>query len=237
MPRTGYLARYRYPVVVIRTAVFLHILMPSRVVPLCLFFLFRARVSHKTVCDWSKKFRNDFDLPSHSYRDDMMLVCHADEKYVNVARKWHYLWTLKDHLGNIIKWLLTAARDLPSAKKLMKEGHKKIGRDVDILVRDGLPAYDRATKYLGLRCRSIVAGISGKDVLHKKRYYHLTNNPSESLNSEIDAYLARFQYNFSSLESAQRYIDGFMLTKFLKKSFAEKRFSEASSMLCQAMSI
>lgn len=237
MPRSGYLSRYRFPTSVIRAAIVLHLFMPSRAVPVILFLFFRANVSYKTVCDWTQKFRGTTILPTVTYQAGSALVCHADEKYVRVAHEWHYLWSLKDHLGNVINWLLTRTRDFASAKNLLKAGRRKLGKDADLLVRDGLPAYNRATKFLGRRCKSIVAGIRGTNILHNKNLYHLTNNPSESLNSEIDAYLARFQYNFSDIESAQRFIDGFMLTKHLKKSFAEKRFSEASSMLNQAISI
>ena len=126
---------------------------------------------------------------------------------------------------------------MDSAKALFRKARRKIGRKVDILVRDGLPAYDKATKVLGRKCRSVVAGISGKWFFHKKNLYRFTNNPTESLNSEIDFYLARFQNNFSNIESANKFADIFMLQKYLKKCFTEKKLSEASSLLEQAVLI
>jgi transposase-like protein len=226
MTKTGYLKRHRYPESVIKFAVFLHMLIPSRYAALAVFLFFRARVTHKTVCAWTQKFNNNFSLPLPTYSPEQILICHADEKYVKVNGDWHYWWSIKDNFGNIIYKIVTKYRDFASAKKLFIEARKKIGRDVDILIRDGLSGYDRATKFLGRKCKSIVAGINGKGFIFKKNFYWITNNPAESLNSEIDSYLAKFQNNFSSLESANRFADIFMLRKHLKKSFMEKKLSE-----------
>ena len=235
MRRAGYLPRYRFPVVVMRFAVVLHLFMRSRDVPLLLFLFFRVKVSHKTVCDWSRKFRRQLSLPVREYSLDEHFITHVDEKYVSVGGEWHYWWTLKDWLGNVIHWILTKCRDSASAKKLFKEARKKLNRDVDIVVRDGLAAYDKTAKYLGRKCRSVVAGIKGKPIIYDKNFYWLTNNSSESINSEIDSHLARFQYNFANLESAQRYADNFMLARHLKMLFAEGKLSEATSTLYQAI--
>ena len=128
-------------------------------------------------------------------------------------------------------------RDFASAKLLLQKAREKTGRDVDILVRDGLTAYNRSTKFLGRKCKSVIAGINGKGFVYKKNFYWITNNPVESLNSEIDNYLSKFRYNFANIESANRYADLFMLSKHLKKSFMEKKFLEASSMLETAFTI
>ncbi len=110
-------------------------------------------------------------------------------------------------------------------------------RKVYILVRDGLPAYDRATKFLGRKCKSVIAGINGKGFIYKNNFYWITNNPAESLNSEIDFYLGKFRNNFANLESANRFANLFMLHKHLKKSFMEKKLLETSSLLKQAFEI
>jgi transposase-like protein len=237
MTRTGYLPRYRYPIIIIRIAVILHIYLKSRTVALLLYILFRVKVSHKSICEWTWKFSTNMDLPYSTPRRNKTLICHVDEKYVKVKGSWHYWWSLKDSLGNVISWVVTMLRDFNSAKELFRRAKAKIGRDVDILVRDGLPAYDKATKFLGRKCKGVIAGINGKGFMFKKNLYWLTNNPAESLNSEIDFYLARFQNNFSNLESANRFADIFMLQKYLKKCFAEKKLSEASSLLVQAIDI
>ena len=224
MTKTGYLKRYRNPIIVIRFAVILHMFLPSRIVVILLFLLFRASVSYKTVCDWTNKFSSN-------------LICHVDEKYVKVNGEWCYWWSLKDMLGNMIHTIVTKLRDFASAKKLLVEAREKIGRKVDILVRDGLPAYNRSTKFLGRKCKSVIAGINGKGIVYKKNFYWLTNNPAESLNSEIDFYIGKFQNNFENIESANKFARIFMLLKYLKKMFYEKKLLEASLALEQAIGI
>lgn len=236
MAKTGYLKRYRNPIIVIRFAVILHMFLPSRIVAILLFLLFRARVSYKTVCEWTNKFASNINLPQYNCIAKI-LICHVDEKYVKVNGEWCYWWSLKDMLGNVIHTIVTGLRDFASAKKLLVEAREKIGRKVDILVRDGLPAYDKSTKFLGRKCKSVIAGINGKGFIYKKNFYWLTNNPAESLNSEIDFYLGKFQDNFENIESANKFARIFMLLKHLKKMFYEKKLLEASSMLEQAFTI
>ena len=121
------------------------------------------------------------------------------------------------------------------AKKLFREAREKIGRTVDILVRDGLPSYDKSVKFLGRKCRSVVAGIKGRGIIHNKSFYWITNNPSESLNSEIDSYLAKFQYDFESLESANMFAKLFMLRRSLRRCFAAGELLETTSLLNQSI--
>ena len=236
MAKAGYLKRYRNPIIVIRFAIILHIYIPSRIVSLLLFLLFRARVTHKTVCEWTNKFTNNINLPSYKFTEDI-LICHVDEKYVKVKGEWCYWWSIKDCFGNLIHSIVTPFRDFYSAKKLLKDARRKIGREVDILVRDGLNAYERSTKFLGRKCKSVIAGIKGRGFIYKKKFYWITNNPSESLNSEIDFYLGKFRNNFANIESANRFANLFMLHKHLKKMFSEKKLLEASSMLDKAFNI
>jgi len=236
MTKSGYLKRYRNPIVVIRFAIILHMFLPSRIAAILLFLLFRANVSYKTICEWTNKFASNINLPQYNCIAEI-LICHVDEKYVKVAGEWCYWWSLKDMLGNMIHAIVTRLRDFASAKKLLVEAREKIGRKVDILVRDGLPAYDKSTKFLGRKCKSIVTGISGKGFIYKKNFYWLTNNPAESLNSEIDFYLSKFQNNFENIESANKFARIFMLLKHLKKMFYEKKLLEASLTLEQAIGI
>ena len=236
MVKTDCLPHHRYPISVIQTSLLLHHYVPSRTVRIILFFLFRANVSHKTVCQWTQKF-GSWGTPAPQYDPDAVLICHADEKYVKVQGKWHYWWSIKDCFGTPLSSIITATRDGDSAKRLCREARRKIGRDVDIFVHDGLTAYEQATKYLGKKCRSVVAGIQGKWVMANGALYRLTNNPAESLNSEIDDYLAKFQQNFANLESANRFAGMFLFQKHLRKCFAEENLSAASSTLEQALAL
>jgi transposase-like protein len=237
MTRTGYLKRYRFPIEIIRFAVILNIFLPSRLVMILIFVLFRAKVTHKTICEWSKKFNTYSDHKTFDYSNIKHLICHVDEKFIKIAGERAYWWTIKDSLGEIIHAIISMSRDLFSAKKLFKQSRAKINRDVDLLARDGCFAYEKATKFLGRKCKTLITGIKGKGTIYKKDFYWLTNNPAESVNSEIDTFMTRFQRNFNNLESAERYKNNFILQKRLKKSFTEKKLSETSSLLIQAITI
>jgi transposase-like protein len=237
MTRTGYLKRHRFPVEIIRFAVLLNIFIPARKVSILLFVLFRTKVSHKSICEWTNKFNHYKDDKTFDYSDVKHLIFHVDEKFVKVAGKRAYWWSVKDSLGNLINSLVTMSRDLLSAKRLFKETRAKISRDVDLLARDGCFSYEKATKFLGRKCKTLITGINGKGIIYKKDFYWLTNNPAESLNSEIDTYLTRFQRNFRNLESANKFAQNFTLQKRLKKNFIEKKFSETSSILTRAILI
>jgi transposase-like protein len=237
MTRTGYLKRHRFPVEIMRFAVILSIFVPARKVAIIIFALFRAKVTHKTICEWSKKFNNYTDDKKFDYSNVKHLICHVDEKFIKVSGERAYWWTIKDCFGEIIHSIISTSRNIISAKKLFKEARKKTNRDIDLLVRDGCFTYEKATKYLGRKCKTLIAGINGKGTIYKKYFYWLTNNPAESVNSEIDTFMTRFQRNFENIESAERHKNNFILQKRLKKSFTEEKLSETSSLLIQAITI
>lgn len=126
-----------------------------------------------TKTGYLKRYRNPIIiigiiLPEYNCTADI-LICHVDEKYVKVNGEWHYWWSIKDCFGNLIHAIITPLRDYDSAKKLLQEARRKIRRDVDILVRDGLNAYQRSAKLLGRKCKSMIAGIKGKGFIYKKK--------------------------------------------------------------------
>ncbi len=235
MTKTGYLKRYRFPEWVMRFSIILYLFLPSRLASMVLFLIFRVKVSHKSICGWCRKFLSFTPPRLKKFSKKKVLICNADEKYVKVKGEWNYWWSIKDCLGNVISTIITPLRDYVSAKKLLTDAKISLGRDVDILVRDGLAAYDKATKYLGRKCKSVIAGIRGKSIIYNHKYYWLTNNSAESLNSELDFYMRRFQNDFPNLECANRFAQMFKLQKRLKKCFAEKKLLEATSMLEQAI--
>lgn len=237
MTRSGYLKRHRFPIEIIRFSVVMNIFIPARKVSILLFVLFRAKVSHKTICEWTNKFNHYHDDKMFDYSNIKHLIFHVDEKFVKVAGKRAYWWSVKDSLGNLINNLVTMSRDLLSAKRLFKKTRQKINRDVDILARDGCFSYEKATKFLGRKCKTLITGINGNGMMYKKSFYWLTNNSAESLNSEIDTYISRFQKNFRNLASANKFAQNFTLQKRLKKSFDEKKLSETSSILTRAILI
>jgi len=93
-------------------------------------------------------------------------------------------------------------------------------------VTDGLKSYITAKNVFGKKTKHVQTNMMGKIVNYTPDCLtFVDNNIVESLNSEIDIFLSRFRYNFSSLESAQRWAKCFMLTRYLLKRFKAKSYA------------
>lgn len=198
--------RFRHSVIIIKLAVVLFLFVSSRNAKAILYYVFRARISHKTVCEWTQKFPLELPHKPFSYEKDSPLFLFVDEKYVWVKGKLAYWWTVRDHLGNVLGELVTTSRDLVSAKEIFRIARRKIDREVTAVIHDGMPAYPKAVHWIfGRKCRSIVVGIKGRNVIINKNLYWFNNNMAESINAQIDAYTARFHYSFENIKSANRF--------------------------------
>ena len=202
--------RYRHIYLIIKLAVLLYIFLPSHDVRAILFHLFRVRVSCKTICAWGKKFIA-FAQPSKiTYAPSETVILYADEKYVWVKGVKHYWWSVRDHTGRLLAKIVTAQRDAASAKALLRRAKARINGEVHAVVRDGLASYDKPIRHVfGKNCLSFPYGIRGRSAIINGRYFWISNNMSESLNAQIDNYLAKHQYNFNTLESANFHADMF----------------------------
>lgn len=77
-------------------------------------------IDHTTVWRWvqryapeiNKRIRPHLKMPGTSYR--------LDETYVKVGKEWKYLYRAVDSMGNTIKFMLSARRDVSTAKRFFK---------------------------------------------------------------------------------------------------------------------
>lgn len=211
--------RHRYLWIFIKLAVVLHIFLSSEDAKAIMYYVFRVKVSGKTICGWAKKFPLELPNKGVVYKKDEDVILFTDEKYVWIKNVQAYWWSIKDHLGNVLANIITLSRDTESAKKLFRRAKENITGRVHAVVHDGLKSYDGATNWVfGRKCKSIVAGIQGKFVMINNKIYWVTNNSAESLNAQIDCYLARHHYNFNSLESANYFAGIFLYRKNLRES-------------------
>lgn len=211
--------RHRFVLIIIKLAVVLHIFLSSEDVKAVMYFIFCVRVSGKTICEWAKKFPIELPNKRIEYKKGEDVFLFADEKFVWIKSVKAYWWSVRDHLGNVLANIITARRDTASAKKLFRRARDRIIGKVNAVVHDGLKSYNNAVKWtFGRKCKNIIAGIQGKFVMVNKKSYWITNNSSESLNAQIDCYLARHHYNFNSLESANYFATMFLYRKNLRES-------------------
>lgn len=211
--------RYRHVWLVIKLAAVLSIFLSSRDVQAILFYLFRDRVSTKTICQWAKKFPLGISFEPLTYAPGETVVLFSDEKFVKVKGSRVYWWSIRDHLGRVLASIVTDARDAASATKLFRRAKARIKGGVHAIVHDGLTSYDKPTwKVFGRDCQSIVAGIEGRWAIINDGLYWITNNSAESLNAQIDAYYTRLHYNFNSLESANNFATMFLYRMHLREA-------------------
>lgn len=231
--RTGtFFFRHRFPKWVIMLAVLLCLFMRSEHVRLVLYIVFGVKVSKRSVLSWTKKYLSRLSnvyLPVKGVCEDMLLVVHADEKFFKINGAWAYWWSLVDNYGSLVACVVTQTRDLTSAKKLFKDAKLVLGK-VDLVVTDGLKSYVKAKNVFGRKTKHVVTGFKGRIVNYaSNKLTFVDNNVVESLNSEIDVFLSRFRYSFSSLESAERWMKCFMLCRNLLRKFKQINCSGITS--------
>ena len=210
--------RHRHIWLVIKLAVVLHIFLSSRDVQAILYYLFKDKVSPKTICQWTKKFPLGLPEEKVVYGPEEDVILFADEKYVWIKKVKAYWWTVRDHTGRILASLITTERDGASAEKLFRRAKARIIGQVHAVVRDGLKSYTKPIKKtFGRRCKSIVRGIKPKWAMVNYRAHYLSNNISESINAQIDAYYTRLHYNFNNLESANQFVTMFLYRRHLRE--------------------
>lgn len=210
--------RHRYILIFIKLAVILYNFLSSEDVKAIMYHVFRVKVSHKTICQWGKKFPEQLPKKKIKYKKGETLILFADEKYIWIKSIKAYWWSVRDHLGNVLATIITTSRDTASAKKLFRRAKENIDGRVHAVVHDGLKSYDDAINWVfGRKCQSIIAGIQGKFVIINNGLYWITNNSAESLNAQIDNYLARHHYNFNNLKSANYFADMFLYRKNLRE--------------------
>jgi len=209
--------RFRHCYVVIRLSVILFLFVSSRNARAIIYYVFRAKVSHKTICEWVQKFPAELPKSYFSYEKDAPLFLFVDEKYVWIKGELAYWWTIRDQFGNVLAKKITESRDLVSAKEIFRLARQKIDGEVTAIIHDGMKDYPKAVHWIfGRKCRSIVVGIHGKNVIINKELYWFNNNMSESINAQIDAYLSKYHYNFENIDSANRAAEMFLISRDLR---------------------
>lgn len=198
----SFFCRHRFPEEVIRNAILFTIFVSTRNASFMLKEILCFLVSHKTIYEWTVKFA--CLMSKRRTLISVSNIWHADEKFVRVkgCKDFAYFWVVMDDKNSIIAVHVSAKRSIAGAKTVLKLALQQAGKPPDILVTDGLPAYLRACKaVLGRRVRHTVAHFEAAKFMHNKRYYMLSNNRIESLNSKINLWYKKFR-GFKSLATA-----------------------------------
>ncbi len=185
-------ARYRFPPVIIRHAVWLYFRFPLSYRDVEDMLAERGiDVSYETVRRWSLKFGLGYARTLRRLRPRPDGRWHLDEVFVLINGKRMYLWRAVDSEGEVLDILVQRRRDKRAALKLMRKLLKNQGFVPDAFVTDKLPSYGAALGDLGLSKRHDFGGRK--------------NNRAENSHLPVRQRERRMQ-RFKSPGSAQRFL-------------------------------
>src|ERR687893_1114428 len=78
-------------------------------------------VSYETVRQWCKKFGQQFANQLRQRRAQPGDKWHADEVFLKINGKTHYLWRVVDQNGNVLDILVQSRRNKAAAKKFFRK--------------------------------------------------------------------------------------------------------------------
>ncbi len=199
----SFFARYRFPEEIIKDAVLLGNFVSTRNVSFLVKESKGFTFTNMTAYNWIKKFA--IFLMKNIKKQDFSTIWHVDEKFVRVKGSkgdFDYMWVVEDNKNSIVAVYVSDKRDGKSAKIVLELAKKRANKPPDIIVTDGLPGYKRACmKVFGRKTKHVEAHFKAKKFMHKKKYYILSNNRIESLNSKINLWYKKFR-GFKSLITA-----------------------------------
>ena len=183
----GIFARIRFPKEVIMNVLFLRSYpLSTRNVKKILKKLNKIKISHVSIYNWVMKFAPYLCKFANIFPLKFTNIWHVDEKFIHVrgSKDTHsYLWVVSDSNNNIISTHVSFERDIVNAKIVLERAKQRSGFAPEILVSDGLQGYKRAcNKTFGRKTRHVVAHFEAKRVIHKGKFYKLTNNRAEAIN-------------------------------------------------------
>ena len=191
MQKTSY-ARYRFPPVIIRHAVWLYFRFPLSYRDVEDMLAERGiDVSYESVRRWALKFGSAYAHRLRRLRPRPDCRWHLDEVFVSINGKQMYLWRAVDNEGEVLDILVQRRRDKRAALKLMRKLLKKQGFVPDAFITDKLPSYGAALGDLGLSKRHDFGGRK--------------NNRAENSHLPVRQRERRMQ-RFKSPGSAQRFL-------------------------------
>lgn len=199
----SFFCRHRYPEEVIRNAILFCMFVSTRNSAFLLDETIQFHPSHVSVYNWIKKFAS---LSTNLKRSmNFSNIWHADEKFVKVKGSkdpFAYLWVVIDDKNNIIATHVSFERNTDGAKTVLAKAKEITKKPPDVLVSDGLHGYKKACKKVfGKKTKHAVSHFKPVRFMHKGKYYVLSNNRIECLNSKINLWYKKFR-GFKRLDTA-----------------------------------
>ncbi len=198
----SFFCRHRFPDEVIKNAILFTLFVSTRISKFMVQETMNFAVSHVAVFNWMVKFAHL--LSKQKRLSAFSDIWHVDEKFVKVkgVDEFAYLWVVIDDKNSIIAVHISHKRDIESAKVVLQMAKESAKKPPDILVSDGCPSYIKACKKVfGRKTKHVQAHFKVKRFMRKGKYFMLSNNRIESLNSKINLWYKKFR-GFKKLDNA-----------------------------------
>lgn len=182
---------------------------------------FRVNVSENIIPRWFRKFSGEARELLRSMGISFTKVWHVDEMWIKAKNQWFYLYAVIDSHNNLITMSLSPRRDMTSTVQCFKQAKDMAGTP-EIIVSDGMLAYPRAiVKVFGRgKVRHVQAHFRKTRVVHKGRWYSLSNNRIEGWNSWFRPHYRRMR-GFKAVDAMNQFLEMFSLLVNLKDQFWE----------------
>src|SRR3989344_5671101 len=212
----GIFARMRFSSEVIMNALFLRLYpLSTRNVKRILRKLNYIKVSHVSIFNWVLKFAPRLCKFTNIFPLNFSKIWHVDEKFIKVKGSkddFAYLWIISDSRNNILAVHVSFERDIINAKIVLQKAKQRAGFNPEILVSDGLQGYKKACKKIfGRKTRHVIAHFKAKRIIHKRKFYKLSNNRAEAINRFYALWLHVCK-GFKQLDNANLWIEFFTVS-------------------------
>lgn len=195
--------------------------------------LFGINVTGWSIWNWTQDFAPYIKKMKKKYKIKFSKVWHVDEKFIphkrvpsekykRGLRKFAYQITVYDSEGNVIASYLAPERNSKGIEKALKRAREAAGERPELVVSDGLNAYDTPVRrILGRKKRRkhVIAHFEGKWIIHNKKLMILSNNKMERYHSEISPKVSSMR-GIKNLENGDRF---FQVYNFMHNFFIKDR--------------
>jgi transposase-like protein len=163
-----------------------------------------AKVSQPTIHRWIKKYTNIINDYVKTLTPDVSGMWAIDEMMLKCNGEWNWLWNLMDtDTRFLISSMISEGktRDVDTARIPLEEAKKMTGRIPDVIISDGLPAYERAVEKGFKKKTTHVRDIAITDTEHN-------NNKIERLHGTVRD-RNKVQRGLKELIPSKTFVEGF----------------------------
>lgn len=183
-------------------------------------------VDHSTIHRWVVHFSPRLLERFNRRKRAVTRKWHVDETYIKLRGKWMYLYRAIDSAGDTVEFWFSEHRDLPAAKRFLRNALERHGRP-DRIVIDGSHTNREAIVSCDAENRLLDRSRRMKPIRIRKSQY--LNNRIEQDHRRIKRRI-RSMLGFKSFSSAAATLAGIEMIHMMRKRQARFAFNPAPTL-------